>query len=172
MNDRMKHILCWSTVILFSAFLISLAANIWLYRTKEHRTITETVHVTFVDTIPYYIPTPRDSVVVRYVTETLPANPGRDTSATFKDSCDVIIPITQKVYKDKEYEAYVSGYKPNLDSIFVYPRNEITTITNHVKQKPKRWSVGIQLGYGVNLKGAPDFRPYFGIGLTYNIFSF
>lgn len=88
------------------------------------------------------------------------------------DSADVVIPITQTVYEDSTYTAYVSGYRANLDSlIFRIPR-EVTTITNTHYQKPKQCSVGIQVGYGMTLKGTPQFTPYIGVGVSYNLFSF
>lgn len=39
----------------------------------------------------------------------------------------------------------------------------------HVKQKPKRIGIGVQVGYGVNQNG---FTPYVGIGISYNVLRF
>lgn len=137
--------------------------------------------LTVFDTIPVYKPVPRDSVVIRYVTEKLPAVPKmpetvpnpRDSVGNFgktvpEDSVTVQIPITQKVYEDSTYTAYVSGYKPNLDSLFIRKPTQVI----QVRQKPKRWSVGIQAGYGVTFTQTPQFAPYIGIGVSYNLFSF
>ena len=88
------------------------------------------------------------------------------------DSAEVIVPITQTVYEDSTYTAYVSGYRASLDSLIFRMPREVTTITNTHYQKPKRWSVGIQVGYGMTLKGTPQFAPYVGIGVSYNLFSF
>ena len=88
------------------------------------------------------------------------------------DSAYVVVPITQTVYEDSTYTAYVSGYRATLDSLIFRMPREITTITNTHYQKPKRWSVGIQVGYGMTLKGTPQFSPYVGIGVSYNLFSF
>ena len=146
--------------------------------------------VTVVDTIPYYRPVPRDSIVVRYVTEKLPirtenvvsgAEPVRDDAenvdsnakndniahGNIPDSVEVIVPITQKVYADSLYRAYVSGYRPRLDSIFVYPRTRYVTVTRQAK--PQRWGIGVQAGYGVGRGGT---GPYVGIGVSYNLFTF
>ena len=134
----------------------------------------DTIRTTFVDTVPFYKPVPRDSVVVRYITETLPVV--HDTCKTDtvnmsglndKDSVKVAIPISSKVYEDSTYTAYVSGYCASLDSIFVYPRREVVRITE--RSKPKRWGIGIHAGYGI---GSDGFSPYFGIGLSYNLFDF
>ena len=83
----------------------------------------------------------------------------------------VEIPITQKIYQDSTYQAWVSGYKPSLDSIQVF--QPITTITRtitttEVKYKAKRWGVGVQAGIGIT---PTKVEPYIGIGVTYNIFS-
>ena len=137
--------------------------------------------LTFVDTIPFYKPVPRDSVVIRYVTEVLPAVPKQEESvpnsgtsvptedeSVPKDSVSVQIPITQKVYRDSSYTAYVSGYRPSLDSITVYA--PVRTI--RIREKPKRWSVGVQVGYGVTVTKQPQFAPYIGVGVSYNLWNF
>lgn len=134
----------------------------------------DTIRTTFIDTVLFYKPVPRDSVVVRYITETLPIVHATCKTDTVnmaylngKDSIKVEIPISGKVYEDSTYTAYVSGYRASLDSIFVYPRREVVKITE--RSKPKRWGIGIQAGYGV---GSDGFSPYFGIGLSYNLFDF
>lgn len=87
-----------------------------------------------------------------------------------EDSASVIIPISQKVYEDSTYKAVVSGYNVSLDEILIFPQKEIITVKQ--ASKPKRWSVGVHAGYGVALKGTPQFVPYVGIGVSYNLFSF
>ena len=84
------------------------------------------------------------------------------------DSVSVEIPITQKVYETDRYRAVVSGYKPSLDDIYIYQPTQIV----QVKNKPKRWGLGLQVGYGVTLKGTPQFTPYVGVGVSYNLFQF
>lgn len=83
------------------------------------------------------------------------------------DSVYVAIPITQKVYADNTYRAVVSGYGVCLDTMFVYPRTEIVTI----RQKPKRWSIGVQAGYGVMFQGKMVGAPYVGVGISYRLFD-
>ena len=127
------------------------------------------------DTITYSRPILKDSVVVRYVTELLPAkekHEGGDVGKTEPphDSVEVEIPITQKVYEDSLYTAYVSGYRPQLDSLVLYTSKEQITVSKH-RTKENRWSVGLQAGYGITLKGTPQFAPYIGIGVSYNLFN-
>lgn len=145
-------------------------------RTSPEIATEETIE-SVTDTVPHFIdnPIPKDSVVLRYVTVRMPVNdtiPQIDADTLVrKDSVAVEIPITQKVYRDSTYQAWVSGYTPSLDSIRIYqPVTTIThTITNtEVKYKTKRWGVGLQVGMGVT---PSKIEPYIGIGVTYNIFS-
>lgn len=127
--------------------------------------------VTVIDTIAYHYPVPHDSAVVRYETVRLRvADTVRVTvsdTVRVADSVEVIVPITQKVYADSLYRAYVSGYRPRLDSIFVYPTTRYVTVTRQAK--PRRWGIGLQAGYGVGRGGT---GPYVGIGVSYNLYDF
>lgn len=86
------------------------------------------------------------------------------------DSVAVSIPISQTVYEDSTYTAYISGYQVNLDSVILHIPKVTTIVTQHKKQK--RWGIGVHAGYGFTLKGTPQWSPYIGIGISYNIFSF
>ena len=82
------------------------------------------------------------------------------------DSVEVELPITQKVYGDSTYRAWVSGYRPSLDSIEVYRKT--ITIERTLVQKPKRWSIGVTGGYGYGLlHGRPDV--FVGVGVSYRL---
>ncbi len=149
--------------------------------------VRDTTRVTYFDTLYYTQCTPKDSVVLRYVTVKVPAkatdgnteqatrnieqSAGNteyvDTETTQNDSVYIDIPITQKTYSDSTYTAWVSGYDVTLDSIRVYRREEVVTITE--KQPPKRWHLGFTAGYGL---GTAGLQPYIGIGVTYSIISF
>lgn len=134
-------------------------------------------------TIPDLAPTIRDSVVVRYRYEVIPITqppeaedtaqsvilPAPDTLTVVErgDSAEVIIPITQKVYETPDYRAYISGYRATMDSIFI--RQQTTTIRIREPTKPKRFSIGLQVGYGMTPKG---FQPYAGVGVSVNLWSF
>ena len=144
-------------------------------RTPDPITTEETIGITR-DTIPVFIdtPIPRDSTVLRYVTVPVPVQDTiwthvADTLRT--DSVNVVLPITQKMYQDSTYQAWVSGYMPALDSIRVF--QPVTTITRtatntQIKYKTKRWGLGVQAGVGFT---PTKVEPYIGIGVTYNIFS-
>lgn len=126
--------------------------------------------VTYVDTIPYYQPVPKDSVVVRYQIVKIPVQE-KDSVTGRADSVDVVLPITQQEYKDSTYHAWVSGYLPRLDSIHVYNKNTTITKTQTVtvtQYKIKRWGVGVQVGCGYNFN---QITPYIGVGIQYNILN-
>lgn len=125
---------------------------------------------TVYDTIAYYIPVPVDSLVVRYDTVRLLSV--RDTithteiayDTIVRDSVNVVVPITQKRYETEDYRAYVSGYQPSLDSLFITKPTQIVRIT----EKPSRWGIGISAGYGIGTKG---LSPYIGVGVVYRIWD-
>lgn len=70
-----------------------------------------------------------------------------------------------KEYKDSTYYAKISGINAYLEHIEVYPK----TITQYINTKeyvyvpPKKWSIGIQAGYGITPKG---LQPYLGVGVS------
>jgi len=77
------------------------------------------------------------------------------------------IPITQKEYQDTSYHAWVSGYLPSLDSIYVRER-VVTNTINTTNTIYKKWNIGVQGGYGYGIK-SKTFEPYIGVGVTYNL---
>ena len=89
------------------------------------------------------------------------------------DTTFVKLPKESKEYSGKDFRAVVSGYQPSLDLIQIFP--ETTTITRTISapsRKSTRWSVGIQVGYGVTLRDhhiAP--APYIGLGVSYTLFQ-
>lgn len=93
-----------------------------------------------------------------------------DNLSDIPDSIEV--PRTQKVYSDSTYTAYVSGYDPCLDSIYVRQKiiehSIVETRTVPTKQF-RRWNVGLIGGYGYGFK-SKEFEPFVGFGLTISIF--
>lgn len=132
----------------------------------EETILTDTLFI--YDTVK--TPVVRDSTIIRYVTRRF-AVTRVDTlkqcdTVKAVDTVEVSLPIMQKVYRDTNYTAWVSGYEPRLDSITI--ANKIITRTNTVsKNKNKRFSLGVQTGFNVINK-----KPYFGVGITYNIINF
>lgn len=105
-----------------------------------------------------------DTLVVRQpevmVVHTIARDTVRLASAEVDgDSASVIVPRQQAEYSGEGYRAWVSGYRPVLDSIAL----EHITVT--VPSAPKRWSIGLQAGIGLTPRGV---QPYIGIGIAYN----
>ena len=77
------------------------------------------------------------------------------------DTVEVQVPITSKHYQGKNYDAYVSGFETNLDSIFVYNETQYITetITKTVKDKGKHIFLDVVAGceYQFNTKAAVPF---------------
>lgn len=143
---------------------------------------TDTTRVTVVDTVPYVKPVARDSVVVRYVRVKVAADRDKPCCASLslskplpegvvvKDSAWVDVPIVQKRYEDSTYTAWVSGYEPSLDSIRVYKKREVVTVSKIIKEPPNRFVVSLNVGYGITPQNG--LQPYIGIGVGYKLFSF
>lgn len=95
---------------------------------------------------------------------------------TQHDTVEVMVPMEQKHYSDSLYDAYVSGFKPSLDSLRIYQTTKVVTITEIVKvPEKKRWGIGVQAGMGVQygtIHKQMDVGPYIGVGISYNILSF
>ena len=133
-------------IILAAAALLCLLCGFFVAKGMYDRPLDESVSrdtVTLHDTVPEYLPAPKDSARIKYVTRWLPAkhdtvyseNYAQSFAEIMHDTVAVQVPITSKHYGGKNYDAYVSGFEPSLDSIFVY--NETQYITETItKSKP------------------------------------
>ena len=135
-----------------AGFLIPREPKLIAYGIPKIDTIRDTVR----DSIPY----PVDSIICRY--KVLP-NPVNHKGDTIRDT--LVLPITQTEYNNGLYHAWVSGYDAQLDSIHVFRETIKETKTKFVK--PRKWSIGIQGGYGMTNKG---LSPYIGIGVSYRLY--
>ena len=134
---------------------------------------TKTKVVTKYDTIRAAVPKPVHDTIVKWQEARVPREHFRDLTKMTKDSdsIDVTLPITQRMYRDSNYTAWVSGYQPRLDSIHTYNKMVYTTrtIERTVTKPPNRWGIGINAGYGYGIN-SKLFEPYIGVGVTYVIF--
>lgn len=140
--------------------VVALAFALGLYVSPSKGTYmevrTDTVFSTSViirrDTIRHYLPSP---VLCWHNGDTIHVG-------------DTVLPVEHKIYRDSGYVAYVSGYRPNLDSINVY--SSTVTVTNDVyhtvKGKTGRWGIGITAGYGFGKEG---LSPAIIAGISYRI---
>lgn len=127
------------------------------------KTHTEIIH----DTIFY----PRPVPVLTSVIDTLYV-PLTDT-VTLRDTAYVLLPVEQRYYRTDDYEAWVSGFRPSLDSCRVFRETRLITTEITKKERKKRFGLGVQVGYGVGLAdGKIKPVPYVGVGLSYNIVRF
>lgn len=90
---------------------------------------------------------------------------GGEPRCSSDDSITVALPLTQRVYESKDYIVWVSGVKPQLDSIMILKQRE----TVKIRQPPKRWHIGPTIGIGLTPQGA---APFVGVSLTYSVISF
>ena len=75
----------------------------------------------------------------------------------------------QRVYEDKEYKAFVSGFQPRLYIIYVYPKTIYETKVS-TRKEWRRFTYGVQVGVGVVMpfNSSPSFGGYLGFGIGYN----
>ena len=144
------------------AFMCGLWLCLLITRCTNKAATEPTLRDTIVDTIKVVKPIAVDSVVTRYkwvnverVKDTTIVN---EVSEVVFDTIRIRLPIESKHYTAESYDAWVSGYEPQLDSIKVYQRE--------VKTKQSRWSIGLQGGVGLTPKGV---QPYIGIGFGYRL---
>ena len=152
-------------IIGFLIGIIAVFLTLGYYHVSNKNVYTDTtrVRVEVYDTIAYCVPVCRDSVVVKYETRVMPVKKDStfvDGDSTMyasvgSDSAAVEIPITQKVYESEDYKAYVSGFEPKLDSIFVRSKTITETISYTKPPDKKFWKdrigFGITAGVGYGL---------------------
>lgn len=85
------------------------------------------------------------------------------------DTVYLSLPRETKVYGDSTYTAQVSGYRPELDWVEVYPQTVYVT-KNVITKDISRWGIGLQAGYGAYAAGGQvRLAPYLGVGISYDI---
>lgn len=120
-----------------------------------HKSDTIRIRDTVRDSIPY----PVVETVIQEVPELFPVYITL-AGDTIHDPVYIPVPITQKEYTTDSYRAWISGYNPTLDSVWVYPETKI------IREKPRRFGIGVIAGYGIGRNG---FSPYVGVGGFYRI---
>lgn len=155
------------SIILLSAFAGALLTMTIMRSCQQPEQIvteivkTDTLTITRVNTITIVKPQPY-KVVVR---DTIVVN-------SFQNSQDwKVLAQEVKEYKDSTYYARVSGINAYLEEIKVFPRIEYKyiTTTEKVFEKPRKWGIGIQAGYGAGKNG---IQPYVGVGIQYDLIRF
>ena len=154
----MKKYLYITIAVLAIMLFFCLKSNVNL-RKIQNNVIRDTITVIKFDTIKIAKPI----YIVEKVVDTILV-PIFDT-LRLHDTLYQPIVKTQKYYtKDSVYQAWISGYRPALDSINVFQKTVTETVTIRVPQK--KWGVAAIGGYGV---GNGGLSPYVGVGLYYRI---
>lgn len=195
MSTTTQNIAGWGRVILVVAACILLAFFIRREpqplgeRPPEIAVKSDTV--TIRDTI--YIPAPQlaDSKSLGFMQVTLPvwrphalpqdATQSIDEEQTSEtndeieteppDSVPVAIQIEQKHYKGDDYDAWVSGWNPSLDSLHICrPTRQITTTKEITRWKTRRWGLSVGVGAVASPKGG--IQPGVFVGASYTFFAF
>lgn len=128
---------------------------------KEHR---DTVY------LPDTVKVPELVEVERIVKDTLYVDVG--DVVVVHDTTYLPLPREYVTYQDSSYRAVVSGFRPRLEELTMYPKKEVVTIQTekvYTEYKHYKFGLGIQAGYGITPSG---FQPYLGLGLSYNLFGF
>jgi len=146
--------------------------------------------VTLHDTIPDIAPEPKDSTpvrtIIRWLPMRLPKKSGTNESVPasadtvtqwqyfgiaehFADTSKMIpveVPITSKHYSSKDYDAWVSGFEPSLDSIKVYKETQYITEVRTISKPPNKWELDVVGGIDYNFKDN-RYTPHAGGELMY-----
>lgn len=165
----MQKTLAYISIVLL--FFLGAGLGFWIRGLRPAKPVEPVVQT---DTL--YL---RDTIRIdRPVPEPYPVYLPSDTVrlvTTQHDTVEVLVPMEQKHYRDSLYDAYVSGYKPNLDSLHVYPVTKVITTTVTIPQKVKHWGIGVYAGVGVQygtIGKRMDVGPCVGVGISYNLLSF
>lgn len=154
--------------ILAALLSVSVAVNVVLM-VRQPTVETKIERDTVWKDTTIYQPQPAETINTGRVVYIKVAVPQPQTQHdTVHDSIEVPLPIVQKRYDDSLYTAWVSGFRPNLDSIRLYLPTITETITNTIVKPAPRLSVGVQTGAGVGIiTRQPDF--YIGVGAQWRI---
>lgn len=141
------------------------------------------------DTVHEYCPLPYETRILDSILVPVPVLTPADTVFMPSDTVFVYLDREQKYYKGKNYEAWVSGYQPQLDRINVfndtkvitkntYYNHQISLFANPIyagtlyapiglryQYSKKRWDLGVSAGYD------PIHRsPVFSADVRFNMF--
>ena len=135
----MKKNIIIALSILVAGFVIGLVCRPKQYvETTIVQRDTTIVRDTLTIAKPVAVTKVRKDTILVYLTDTI----------KIKDTLYVALPMETKTYKGEEYYAEVSGYRPSLDVIRVYPKTEyITEKTREIVRHKNYLSVGTEVEY-------------------------
>lgn len=150
----------WISCIIIG--ILSAVVVFLLVKKPEEKVITETrvfAYSTY-DYKVYAVPHYKYEEIIKYDT------------LKFRDTIEVPIPIVQRTYEDSTYTAWISGYRPQLDSIIVRQKTVFvnTITTEKISATTSRWVITVGLNVGVGYvapfnASAGTFGMYTGVGV-------
>lgn len=167
--------------ILLAVLIASIAFNVWQWKNQPEANVIIERDTVWRDSI-IREPVAAETIQTgRVVYIKIPATHGGqspcaddslshtgDSPHVSPDSIEVPVPIVQKRYDDSLYTAWVSGFEPNLDSIYLRLPTITETITKTIVKPSPRLSIGVQTGAGVGIiTRQPDF--YLGVGAQWRL---
>ena len=172
-------------VVILALFILSVATNVWLIKRVQVEPEPQVVieHDTLWRDTTINKPAAADSTKtgeIVYIKVPYPVSSGCQGTGTWQDSAtyqspgipdslDIPIPIEQKRYEDSLYTAWVSGFRPALDSIRLHQPEIVTTITETIVKPAPRLSIGPSVGAGVSITGTPRLGVYAGFTVQYRL---
>lgn len=152
--------------IIAAVLCVSIALNVWQCSSQPEPSVVVERDTVWKDTTIYQ-PQPAETVDIgKTVYIRIPYN--IIETDTIHDSIEVPVPIYQKRYDDSLYTAWVSGFRPNLDSIRLYQPTITETVTKTIVKPAPLITFGIQAGGGIGIfSRQPDV--YIGFGGQVNL---
>jgi hypothetical protein len=133
-------------LLLIAIFIIGIVIGCMVHRNYDRRqeekiaTKTDTTYI--YDTVRVSSPV---EVIYKKTTDTLLV-PKRDT-IMIRDTVYMVLKKEVKEYRDSSYYAKVSGYRPSLDYIEVYPRTTVITNTERIAPDKNGIAVGLEASF-------------------------
>lgn len=117
----MKRWVCYIIVFVSGAVAGMLLPRLCPFLRPETEVVTKTDTLTVRDTIreirPVYVTNTETDTMLVVVCDTV----------TRCDTVYMVLDMEQRYYRGDNYDAWVSGYRPQLDSIWVYPETRYVT---------------------------------------------
>lgn len=196
----MKKILLHILAFIFGIIIGLVIINPRIINVIRKNSHADTTTVITYKEVPVYIPTPSTtSIIGNFVVKQVPILLA--LSDTIREpyyvGTDLIIPREQKYYSTSQYKAWISGYKPSLDSMTIFQPTTTITIENTAQKVARNelylsadikyiapfpaMTTGITAGFnrdrwGVSLGGGIIAVPngvkwYALVGLKYNLLT-
>lgn len=156
-------------VVALVLFLVTLALLILMPRPQIPEPTVVVEHDTMWRDTTIYQPSPTDSTQTGRTVYIRVPYPVEVPGDTVHDSIQVPLPIIQKRYDDSLYTAWVSGFRPALDSIRLYQPEIITTVTQTIVKPAPRFSIGPAIGAGVSIDRERHMGIYVGFTAQYRL---